>query len=130
LALPTGTGSATITRARILSNGASLNSGIFTNAASVTATNNWWGCNFGPGATGAGCTAAADDVAAGVVASPYLALQSTLSTPTVSPLGSDTVTADLTGNSAGMNVAAGGTVQDGIPVTFSTTLGTTTSRQP
>ena len=125
-AMPVGTGTIGITRARILSNGASTASGIFDNAASVTATNNWWGCNFGPGAGGAGCTTAADAVSAGVTAAPYLVLQGTLSAPAVNPTVSDTFTADLTGNSAGANVAPGGTVPDGIAVAFSSTLGTLT----
>jgi len=52
LAVPFGTSAPTLARNRIVSNGALTGSAVFANVATVTATNNWWGCNFGPGAVG------------------------------------------------------------------------------
>src|SRR5262249_13004939 len=64
ISVPDGAGAVTIDRTRILGNGATSGSGIYNDAATVTATNNWWGCNNAPGMTTAsGCTTAVDTVA-------------------------------------------------------------------
>jgi hypothetical protein len=83
-------------------------------AGPVDATDNWWGCNAGPGHPG--CTAAS-----GLVASvPNLVLRGVASRPRVEPGQSAVVTAGLATNSAGAPVAG---VPDGAPVAFAASLG-------
>lgn len=86
--------------------------------SSVDATNNWWGCNGGPGA--AGC----DAVVGPADADPWLVLGLSAS-PTSIPTGgaASTALASLARNSDGAT-PAGNTFPDGDPVAFSTTLGT------
>lgn len=43
-------------------------------AVSVQAENNWWGCNYGPSASGAGCSGTTNGVLGKVNASPWLKL--------------------------------------------------------
>jgi hypothetical protein len=113
-----------------VSNGAAFSSGIFDNVGTVTATNNWWGCNFGPGAGGpvdGGCfgtPGVPNGVSGSVTATPYLALRAAASPAAIGPGGSSTATADLTINSDGTNTSGGGTVPNGIVAAFSGTLGT------
>jgi CSLREA domain-containing protein len=124
LAVPYGTGSVTLTHNRILTNAATLASGVFSGVAAVTATNNWWGCNFGPGAAGLGCAMTADSVAGPVTASPHLILQAVASPTALTAPGTSAFTADLTVNSAASDTSAGGTIQNNIPVEFASTFGT------
>src|SRR5207247_3265439 len=98
----------------ILSNSATPASGIFDNVGTVTATNNWWGCNFGPGAGGAGCVGTPNTVSGAVSATPYLVLRTTASPTTIVPNASTTATADLTFNSSSTDTSGGGTVPNGI----------------
>jgi parallel beta-helix repeat protein len=86
-------------------------------AATVDATNNWWGSNAGPGGAGS------DTVSGPVNFNPWLVLQVTPSPNSVQPLGTASIVASLTTNSAGMNTSALGHVPDGIPVSFSATSG-------
>ena len=70
-------------------------------AGSVNATDNWWGCNTGPG------TAGCDSVAGSLTVSPRLVLTATASPATVvGPSASSTITAALTQNSLGSAVGA------------------------
>lgn len=124
LATSAGTAIVGVTRTRFASNGAPTGGGIFNNVASVTATNNWWGCNFGPGNGGAGCAGAADNAAGVAATSPYLVLKSGAAPASVQPSGASTLTADLTSNSDGVDVSPGGTIPDGTMATFAATLGT------
>jgi hypothetical protein len=87
-------------------------------AAAFDAENNWWGCNAGPG--GAGCDAINGAGAANVDFDPWMVLQGSASPNSILPLGSSTVTADLTHNSAG--VIPAGILPDQ-PVSFSATNG-------
>src|SRR4051812_17037918 len=48
VATPYGTSVDTWTRSSIQGNQSVTGSGVFNNVATVTATNNWWGCNYGP----------------------------------------------------------------------------------
>ncbi len=88
-----------------------------TSGGTVTAENNWWGCNSGPG--NAGCSS----VLGTVGYNPWLVLDTTVSSSLVAGGGTSTVTADLTKNSDGAT-PAGGFVPDTTPVTFSATGGT------
>jgi hypothetical protein len=124
LATSAGTPVVTVTRTRFASNGAPLGGGLFNNAASVTATNNWWGCNFGPGAGGTGCTGTADSAVGVGSTTPFLVLNATASPASIEPSTTSTLTADLRSNSDGVNVSSGGVIPDSTIATFSATLGT------
>jgi hypothetical protein len=84
-----------------------------------TLTNNWWGCNGGPGATGC------DTVQAGGggtdTFNPWLVLSVSANPTQIDPSGTSTLTADLTHNS---NSVGGFSVPNGTSVTFGGTLGT------
>jgi CSLREA domain-containing protein len=127
LSMPVGTSTTTLSRTRIVSNAATTGSAVFNNQATITATNNWWGCNFGPGAGGAGCAGTPNGVAGTVAASPFLVLTSRTSRTFVLPGESSTMTADVTFNSSSADTSSGGAIPNGTPITFSATLGTLTS---
>ena len=64
----------------------------------VVAENNWWGCNFGPGVSGAaspGCSGATNGVSAGVDANPWLVLKLESLVSQVVPSGGTNLTANL-----------------------------------
>lgn len=89
----------------------------------VTAENNWWGCNYGPGAGGAGCTGTANGNTGTVDANPWLKL-TTDALPTVIGLGgTSAVNSSLTTNSDNLT-PGGGSVPNGIAVGFTGVLGT------
>lgn len=90
----------------------------------VTAENNWWGCNFGPGVSGAGCASTPNSVVGTVDSAPWLTLTSTATPTSVSTGGSSTAVAKLTINSDAVDTTASGTVPNGTPVGFAGTLGT------
>ena len=98
------------------------------NNATIDVENNWWGCNFGPGTGGAGCSATPNGtlVFAGnsgtLDADPWIVLGTSASPSTINAFTTSTVTADMTHNSAAAT-PAGGPVPL-IPVTFSATEGT------
>jgi CSLREA domain-containing protein len=124
LSVPFGVSVSTLGRNRIVSNTASLGAAIFESAGTVAATNNWWGCSFGPGTVGPGCSAAPNGTAGTVTSSPFLILIATASPPGIVPAGSSMVTADLRFNSASMDTSGTGTVPNGIVAAFSGALGT------
>lgn len=105
------------------SNTAGGGAGIQDNATSGTlnATDNWWGCNGGPGATG--CTTVIDSSGSTVDYTPWLTLTASASPTSITTSDSATITASLTENSAGSNTSGEGVVPDGIPVGFFTNLG-------
>jgi hypothetical protein len=100
---------------RIVGNSVGLNN---QTATSVDAINNWWGSNAGPNGAGS------DKVIGSVTDNPWLVLQVTASPTTLLPGGVATVVADLTKNSSGGDTSTMGHVPDGIPVSFTATLGT------
>jgi len=110
----TTTALATANFNRIVGNALGLGNGT---AATVDATNNWWGSNAGPGGPGS------DTVSGLVTFNPWLVLQLTASPTSVQTGGKASVVASLTTNSSGMNTSAPGRVQDGIPVSFATDSG-------
>jgi len=91
----------------------------------VDATNNWWGCNYGPGATGAGCSGVTNGVFGDVDYDPWLILTMSPTTAVVIPTNGGTLPliAYLTANSDGTDISSLGSIPDGTPATFSTTLG-------
>lgn len=101
---------------RIVDNGPVANRSGIRNQSSgaVNAENNWWGCNEGPG--GVDC----DGESGFVDPNPRLVLSTIVLPDPVS--ATTTVTADLTKNSAGVDLSATGTVP-AIPVTFEASVG-------
>ncbi len=95
--------------------------------AVVDAENNWWGCNYGPGVSGAGCPVAANGItgagAASVDANPWLTLTSSATPGSVVTGGSSTVNGKLTVNNLSADTSGGGTVPNGTPASYAATLG-------
>ena len=92
----------------------------------INADNNWWGCNYGPGVGGAGCTGTPNGKggagAASIDADPWLVLR-TAASPTLVPSGGNsTITSDLLLNSVGVNID--GTLLPEMAASFGATLGT------
>ena len=87
-------------------------------AGSANATDNWWGCNTGPG------TAGCDSVAGSPTVSPRLMLTATASPATVvGPNATSTITAALTTDSLGGAIGAANLdAFTGLPVAFSDPL--------
>ena len=74
----------------------------YANGTTVNATDNWWGCNSGPG------TAGCDSATGGPTVSPRLVLTATASPATmVGPGATSTITGALTQDSLGSVIAAG-----------------------
>lgn len=105
---------------RVYSTG-DTDSGLFSDlATSITAENNWWGCNAGPADDA--CTA----VTGLVDAEPWLVLTLNADQDQLVAGGTINLVASLTQNSQGDDTAASGYVMDGIPVEFATTYGALT----
>lgn len=96
-------------------------------AGTLDAENNWWGCNYGPGTGGVGCTGTPNGIlntGSGTVdADPWIVLGVTASPNPITPGGNSTVTADMTHNSDGA-VPAGVTVLPLPNASFTATNGT------
>ena len=80
--------------------------------ATVTAENNWWGCNEGPADAACMMTYGAVD------ADPWLVLTATPDPASVQPLGTSLVTADLIFNSDDADTSPDGYAPDGILMAF------------
>ncbi len=87
----------------------------------VPAENNWWGCSYGPGATGADCSAAANPAVGSLDADPWLTLTTTAPAGPWTVPGPQGVTASLRVNSTPAPTGPPH-VPTGIPVAFSTSL--------
>lgn len=115
-------GSATMTFNRIAGN---VTSGVENaSTGAVTAENNWWGCNFGPGSGGAGCAGTANAVVGTVDSSPWLTLTTSAAPNAIQTGGNSAISSALTINSDAVNTSGSGNLPDGTPVTFGGTLGT------
>lgn len=90
----------------------------------VDAESNWWGCNYGPGATGAGCAAATNGTIGTVDADPWLTLRTSSSPNPIVAGTTSSVSSNLKFNSANFDTSGSGTVPNGTPAAFSATLGT------
>ncbi|MGF7119222.1 chitobiase/beta-hexosaminidase C-terminal domain-containing protein [Methanobacterium oryzae] len=87
------------------------------NGGSANAENNWWGSNNNPSARIYGATVTS-----------WLVLTVTTNPATINSNGTSKITADLLhDNSGGYHDPASGYVPDGIPISFTTTLGTINS---
>lgn len=87
----------------------------------LTAENNWWGCNAGPG--GAGCDAVTNNSTATLDFNPWMLLSLQANPPLVSSGGTSTLTASLNTNSDGQTTPCN--VPDATPVSFASTCGVT-----
>jgi CSLREA domain-containing protein len=124
LSVPFGTSVSTLSLNRIANNTATVGSAVFNNIGTINGDNNWWGCNYGPGTGGAGCSATPNTVSGPFLMSRWLVMKISASPPTIPLNTTSTVSADLTFNSLNATTVAGGTVPNGIPATFSATGGT------
>jgi hypothetical protein len=116
-------GDLTISNSRITGNttadGSSHGTGLYANNGagfSVTATNNWWGCNGGPGASGCDTV---DDAAGTLTFNPWLVLSISANPTSILPSATSLLTASLTENS---NNVGGFSVPNGTSITFGGTL--------
>ncbi len=89
----------------------------------ANAENNWWGCNYGPGAGGAGCTGTANGTIGTVDVDPWLKLTTSASPSTIGLGDNSAITSLLTTNSNNLT-PGGGAVPNGIPASFAGILGT------
>src|SRR5262249_22190750 len=124
VAVPFGKSGHTWTRSTFWANQSTTGRAAFNNVASISAINNWWGCNYGPGGSGTGCLMTANDVVGSATTSPYLVAHGSAAPAQFAVSGSSAVTVDTTVNSANVDTSAGGTLSPRTGATFSTTLGT------
>ena len=115
-------GTATLSYNRIAGN--SVTGVNNTLGSAVTAENNWWGCNYGPGAGGAGCAGTANGVTGTVDANPWLTLTTAAVPTTVGVGGSSAITSKLTINSNSTDTSSSGFVPNGTPAAFAGVNGT------
>jgi len=97
---------------RIVGNGVGVTS---SGSGIVTAENDWWGCNAGPGSPGCG------SVTGNVDFTPWLVLSITAVPSSLGPGQTSAITARLTINSDGVDTSGTGFPPNGIPVGFATT---------
>lgn len=121
-------GDMTISNSRIVGNssadGPANGTGLFaanTAPLGVVATDNWWGCNGGPGASGCDTAVEPSGDNGPLTINPWLVLSISASSTQIDPSGTSTLTADLTHNS---NNVGGFSVPNGTAVAFGGTLGT------
>ncbi len=104
----------TMSNSRIVGNSApGAGTGVAAVFVTATLTNNWWGCNAGPGSSG--CDSIFNDGST-VTSSPWLVLSISASPNQIDTSATSTLTADLTHNSNGVG---GFSVPNGPVVTFS-----------
>jgi hypothetical protein len=119
-----GSGPVTISNCRIFGNVASTGTGLHKdlNPGTVTADNNWWGNNGGPGVGGADSAVIGGAGSGGGVLTltKWLVLSFTASPTTVLTGGTSTLTASITKNSAS---TTGFTVPDATSANFGAILG-------
>ncbi len=93
-----------------------------TTQASITASNNWWGCNEGPNTSG--CDDISNTSTGSITQAPWLVLTAHPSSQTVEPGHIIDILADITTNSDGQ--ASGGFVPDGSTINFASLSGSLT----
>ena len=89
----------------------------------MNAENNWWGCNYGPGATGLGCSGTTNGVSGLVDANPWLRLTTSASASPIYVGGTSNITSLLTTNSDNAT-PGGGSVPNSTLASFAGTFGT------
>jgi len=106
---------------RIVGNSAA---GVNNAGGTVNAENNWWGCNYGPGASGSGCSGTTNGTLGTVDSTPWLTLTTSASPNAVMTGGNSNITSSLTTNSDSVNTSGSGNIPNGTPASFAGTLGT------
>ena len=119
----------TIQYSRIVNNtvsGGSSGAGLFKNidTGTVTATNNWWGCSTGPGATPCDTAVLAPGSAGSLNFTPYLRVATTPTSPTIVTNQTTALTASVNSNSAGASMVGNVDRLLGLPVAWSAVNGT------
>ncbi|MCG6963909.1 MAG: hypothetical protein LJE95_11640, partial [Acidobacteria bacterium] len=94
--------------------------GFGSTSPTVTAENNWWGCNAGPNDAGALC----DTMEGTLDADPWLILSIAANPNTLTSAQVSQITSDLTRNSDGFDISGSCSVPDGLPVAYGSTGGT------
>ncbi len=90
--------------------------GVLSTHPTVDATDNWWGCNLGPGTSG--CAG----VSGNVTFNPWLVLR--VDAPfSILPGATSTATGDVTHDSLGRDTSASGHIPDGTTIGFSASAG-------
>jgi hypothetical protein len=114
-------GALTISSSRIVGNtAAGAGNGLYaSNSASLSAMDNWWGCNAGPGSTG--CDNQGSDGSSAVTSNPWLVLTLSAASPAILPNSPDVLTANVDSDSNG---TGGFFIPNGTAFTFTSTLGT------
>ena len=121
-AIMLGSGALTFNFNRVVGNhAAGGGTGIYHGGSdAVTATNNWWGCNGGPG--GAGCDTAVN-AAGTLTTNPWIVLGNTASPNPILVNQSTTLTASFLQNSAGTPLSVSNLgVLIGLPITFNNSV--------
>jgi hypothetical protein len=97
-----------------------------TSTSAIDAENNWWGCNYGPAAGGAGCSGTTNGITgtAAVDANPWLTLTTSAAPTTIGNGSTSTITSKLTINSASVDTSASGSVSNTTLASFVGTNGT------
>lgn len=83
----------------------------------VDLTNNWWGCNAGPGNGGCGVAEASFNT------NPWIVGTITANPTAIEPNETSTVSLHLQRDSNGTDTSGSGTIPSGSPVTFTTDIG-------
>ena len=91
---------------RFVGNTAPSGSGMSRSAGTLTAEDNWWGCNYGPGTTGTDCPVA-PNTNAGATVTRWLQLRHAANPATVQTNGASALAADLLGRNSGGPIGAG-----------------------
>lgn len=104
----------TLDHNRIFGNAVGLSRTTTAASLALTAGENWWGCNSGPG--GSGMLGPCDTVVGTLAFTPYLVLAAAVAPGTILAPGSGTVVADLAHDSAFAPAAPG--VPDLTPIAF------------
>jgi hypothetical protein len=106
-------GSATVSNSRFSGNVGVAGSGFFEFNGTATVTDNWWGCNGGPGATG--CDTVGSANSSTVTDNPWLVMTFGASPTQIQTSGTSILTASIDTDS---NDDTGHSVPNGTPATF------------
>jgi len=116
-----------VTFSRIVGNTATAGNGLNNIAGTVTATDNWWGCNQGPGSSPCDLVNDASNTATAIF-NPWLTLSSTASPASILVDTSTTLTASVLQDSASTVFTAGNenlTALAGLHISFQNAVGGT-----
>jgi len=88
----------------------------------VTASDNWWGCNFGPGLGGAGCSGTANGITGSATNSSFLKMITSAIPSSLGVGGTSNVATTFVDNLTSLP-AVGGTIPNGVTANFAGVLG-------